>query len=1213
MGERPDIPADIDARHRLLIGSWAQAVWETDGAGVVVTDSPSWRAYTGQTLEQWLGYGWLDAIHPDDRSYAEQQWRDAVAARRLVDAEFRLRAPDGGWRWTNVRAAPVIDAEGRVEKWLGLNIDIDDRKRAEQALRESEARYHQLFVSTDSRRRQAEAALSESEQRLTLAIEGSKIAVYECDLDLRYTWIANPAEGWRPSDLLGRTDADLLPPEQAGPLMAFKRRALVADGPLEEEVAGAPSGVPNWFLMRAEKLSGADGAVTGLRVLALDITAQKVVEAALRESEQRQALLLAVGDAMRAVPTAAGKIDAAARLLGERLGASRVLYSEYDWSRNIAHTFGGWIADGAEPFPTIQHLDDYDGEVLNELKAGRTVRVDNVGLRLAEPAYAAIAAVGVQALLSPPLMIDGRLTMNLSIHQHDPRHWTDAEVRLVEEVAERLWAEVVRARAEDAVRDSEERLGLAIEIGGTATWDWDVRTGEVAWSDRHFLMQGYAIGEVTPSFDAWASRVHPEDLEVTVAKIERARAMRDVYVHEFRALWPDGTVRWCSARGRFFYGFDGEAERMIGVMEDVTERKAVEQARREAEARQAFLLTLSDALRPLADAEDIRSAACRLLGERLGAARTYFVAYEEELGYGLVSDDYLVPGLQSLAGRYPFETFRSTYERLSSGRTWIVQDVRAAEELPASERDYYAAQGVVAWVDVPLAKAGALEAALCVVQTEARAWTSAEIALIEETAERLWAALQRGRAETALRESEARFQQFARASAAGLWIRDAETLEMEFVSPSVGEIYGVETDALIGDVKRWGAMIVPEDRDSALEHVEAARRGETTTFEFRIQRPSDQAFRWIRSTDFPLLDGGKVRRIGGIAEDITDTRRLVEHQGVLVAELQHRVRNIMGVIRSVANRTAAGSGSAEAYRERLEGRLMALGRVQALLTREVNAGGSLCAILKSELEAQAHHRGQLELTGPDVPLSPKAVEVLTLAFHELATNAVKYGALSAPEGRVAVNWRPIERSGACWLALDWVERGGPAPSPSARRGFGSELIEARIPYELGGSGKITVAPDGAQCHLEFPLLSGESILATDAPHPATVFGGILDMTGAPDLSGRRVLVVEDDYYLAADSAAALRGAGAEVLGPCPTVEATLELLSRETPTHAVLDLNLGSGGPEFEIAHRLKQQGVPMLFLTGYDPDVIPEDLRGVTRLQKPASFSAIVEAVSQL
>ena len=472
---------------------------------------------------------------------------------------------------------------------------------------------------------------------------------------------------------------------------------------------------------------------------------------------------------------------------------------------------------------------------------------------------------------------------------------------------------------------------------------------------------------------------------------------------------------------------------------------------------------------------------------------------------------------------------------------------------------------------------------------------------------------ERRQAEAAMRESEERFQQFARASSSGLWIRNAATLAMEFVSPALGTIFGIEPNALMGDVKHWAAMIVPEDRDAALGHIEAARGGDTAVYEFRIQRPSDGTFRWIRNTDFPLRDNGHIPRIGGIVEDVTEARQLTEHQGVLVAELQHRVRNIMAMIRAMANRTAPGASGAEHYRSLLEGRLLALARVQALLTREANAGGSLRHIIESEIAAQAYHGHQYALTGPDITLPPKAVEVLTLAFHELATNALKYGALSVPEGRLSVVWALVERKSGLWVFLDWVEADAPFREPSTRRGFGSELIEARIPYELGGRGTITISPEGARCHLEFPLQGGESILETDAPQPTTVFGGALDMTGAPDLAERKVLVVEDDYYVAHDTAAALRGAGAAVLGPCPSEAATIALLEDEVPTHAVLDLNLGGGGPRFELARLLKARDIPFLFLTGYDPDQIPDDMRDVMRLAKPLPYRAIVEAVGRL
>jgi PAS domain S-box-containing protein len=122
-----------DERVQALVGGSVLTVWETSADGVVEVDSPSWRAMTGQTLEDWSGYGWLNAVHPEDRAHTERQWRDAVANRKLMDAEFRLHTAAGGWRWTNLRAVPLQLAEGgSVRKWLGMNIDISERKQAEE-------------------------------------------------------------------------------------------------------------------------------------------------------------------------------------------------------------------------------------------------------------------------------------------------------------------------------------------------------------------------------------------------------------------------------------------------------------------------------------------------------------------------------------------------------------------------------------------------------------------------------------------------------------------------------------------------------------------------------------------------------------------------------------------------------------------------------------------------------------------------------------------------------------------------------------------------------------------------------------------------------------------------------------------------------------------------------------------------------------------------
>ncbi|KMO44998.1 methyltransferase [Methylobacterium tarhaniae] len=440
---------------------------------------------------------------------------------------------------------------------------------------------------------------------------------------------------------------------------------------------------------------------------------------------------------------------------------------------------------------------------------------------------------------------------------------------------------------------------------------------------------------------------------------------------------------------------------------------------------------------------------------------------------------------------------------------------------------------------------------------------------------------------------------------------------MEFVSPAVAKIYGVDADALLGDVARWASLIVPDDRDAALNHLKVARAGEAVVHEFRIQRPSDGAFRWIRNIDFPLRDDGHIPRIGGIAEDVTEAKLATEHSAVLLAELQHRVRNIMAMIRSVTRRTGERAVTVPDYAELLMGRLLALARVQALLTRAANVSVGIANIVRDEVSVQAQHEGQYDLDGPDVALSPKAAEVLTLAVHELATNALKYGALSVADGKVTVRWSVVEKRSSPWLVFDWTEEGAPErPQPTQdaprRRGFGSELIEARVPYELRGRGKMTVEPGGARCHLEFPLKEGASILETGAPQRMTVFGGALDMTGGPDLTGRRVLVVEDDFYLATDAARALEGAGAEVVGPCASEEDARAELDEQRLDAVVVDINLGPG-PSFKLAKTLKDRGIPFVFTTGYDAEVIPAEFAGVERLEKPFQLRQIVGAVAKL
>jgi PAS domain S-box-containing protein len=134
---------ESEERFRHLVVPFAQAIWEAAADGRVVTDSPSWRAYTGQSLDDWLGQGWSRAVHPDDREAALGTWTEAVRTGTIVDTEFRLRRADGTWRWTNVRAAPLIGADGAIRKWVGMSVDVTSHREAEAAAQAERAQRDQ--------------------------------------------------------------------------------------------------------------------------------------------------------------------------------------------------------------------------------------------------------------------------------------------------------------------------------------------------------------------------------------------------------------------------------------------------------------------------------------------------------------------------------------------------------------------------------------------------------------------------------------------------------------------------------------------------------------------------------------------------------------------------------------------------------------------------------------------------------------------------------------------------------------------------------------------------------------------------------------------------------------------------------------------------------------------------------------------------------------
>lgn len=164
--------AESEQRFRSLVEANAQAVWETNAKGKVVDDSPSWRAFTGQSLEEWLKNGWVDAIHPEDQEYAFSGWQRAIERSTSVNAEFRIKNAQGEWRWTNARATPIRSPDGTILKWSGMNIDIHDRKLAEQRLHLLNTELDQLVRERTHQLELNEVALRDrAEQLQAMAIQ----------------------------------------------------------------------------------------------------------------------------------------------------------------------------------------------------------------------------------------------------------------------------------------------------------------------------------------------------------------------------------------------------------------------------------------------------------------------------------------------------------------------------------------------------------------------------------------------------------------------------------------------------------------------------------------------------------------------------------------------------------------------------------------------------------------------------------------------------------------------------------------------------------------------------------------------------------------------------------------------------------------------------------------------------------------------------------
>jgi light-regulated signal transduction histidine kinase (bacteriophytochrome) len=337
-------------------------------------------------------------------------------------------------------------------------------------------------------------------------------------------------------------------------------------------------------------------------------------------------------------------------------------------------------------------------------------------------------------------------------------------------------------------------------------------------------------------------------------------------------------------------------------------------------------------------------------------------------------------------------------------------------------------------------------------------------------------------------------------------------------------------------------------------------------------------------------------------------------QELLIAELNHRVRNILSLIRGLIRQSKPADGTTiEDFVKVIDGRVHALARAHNQITDDHWGPAPVKNLLEAEAAAfLTTQKDRLLTEGPAVLLNPQAYSTLALVVHELVTNSVKYGSLKVPSGEALATWSVRDNGD---LHFCWRERGGPeVAGPPQRKGFGTTIIEHSVPYDLGGTAAVDYAAEGVRADFVIPAkhvvqagdVAGTRIYLPDAPHTAVENAGTL-------LRGKNVLLVEDSLIIALDAEDLLVRLGATHVHTEGSAVGAIAAIADSKPDLAILDINLGDHD-SVPIANRLAELNIPFIFATGYgEQSQLPDHHKARPVAQKPYTLASLSRRLSEL
>jgi PAS domain S-box-containing protein len=593
-------------------------------------------------------------------------------------------------------------------------------------------------------------------------------------------------------------------------------------------------------------------------------------------------------------------------------------------------------------------------------------------------------------------------------------------------------------RSEAVLKDNNYRLQLALDCAELGTWSLHLKSGRFENDVRDRRIHGYGPQAPPQNLAGMRSQVHPDDLPNLDAAFLALGSAGGTCRAEYRlAPYTDqerqGRERWVALEGAVVREPDGQRVQLLGVTRDITERKHAEATLRESERRSRELLGALPA------AIYVTDAAGRIT--------------------------YCNEGAVNLWGARP---------KLDEDRWCDLSRLCHADGRPMAPEDFPTENAVtdgpaVRGQEAILERADGTRISIIPYPTPLHDGTGAIVGVVNMMVD----ISERKEAEQALAERNAQLALAGRAARVGSYAYDVDTGMLQ-ISEGYAAIHGLPEGTTETALSQWRTRVHPEDLarvEGVRDQVFADQRNEYNV-EYRIIR-SDGEICWIeRRSCISYRGDGRPDRVVGVTIDVTERKRVEEHQRVLVAELDHRVKNALATVSAVVCRTLETGSSTADIVSALVGRVQSMARAHELLSSRRWQGISLTELIQREIAPYATNTN-IEIDGPEIMLSAEAGQAMAMVFHELVTNAAKYGALSTQCGRVLVRWnRKPNGNARARLVVEWQESGGPSVAASSKSGYGTSIVRELIPYELGGTVDFVLARDGVRCRLDIP---GESL------------------------------------------------------------------------------------------------------------------------------------------